>query len=98
MAEMRNLNEAIVIVKSLFSAPLGSFPRGGVESSLRVRLSTSPTTITLISEHGLSVSLSLCKDNWVVRYLDVERTFDGLDEAIFALIEPILRLEISTRL
>jgi hypothetical protein len=59
---MRTLEEAIVIVKSLFSAPLGSFPKGGVESSLRVRLSTSPTTITLISENELSVSLSLKSD------------------------------------
>ena len=30
---MRTIEEAIVIVKSLFSAPLGSFPRGGLESS-----------------------------------------------------------------
>jgi hypothetical protein len=95
---MRTLNEAIVIVKSLFSAPLGSFPRGGVESSLRVRLSTSPTTLTLMSEHGLSSSLSQGKGNWVVRYLDVERTFDDLGDAIFALIEPIVRAEISSHL
>ena len=95
---MRTLNEAIVIVKSLFSAPLGSFPRGGVESSMRVRLSTSPTTLTLMSEHDLSVSLSQKSNKWVVRYLDVERTFDELEDAIFALIEPIVRTEISSRL
>jgi hypothetical protein len=95
---MRTLNEAIVIVKSLFSAPLGSFPKGGVESSLRVRLSTSPTTITLISEHDLSVSLSLKSDKWVVRYLDVEKPFDDLGDAIFALVEPIIRIDISHRL
>lgn len=95
---MRTLNEAIVVVKSLFSAPLGSFPRGGVESSMRVRLSTSPTTLTLISEHDLSVSLSRGEDKWVVRYLDVERSFGDLEEAIFALIEPIIRIEVSRRL
>jgi len=95
---MRTLNEAIVIVKSLFSAPLGSFPKGGIESSLRVRLSTSPTTLTLISEHDLSVSLSRGEDKWIVHYLDVERTFDDLGDAVFALVEPIIRVEVSKRL
>jgi hypothetical protein len=95
---MRTLNEAIVVIKSVFSAPLGSFPRGGIENSLRVRLSTSPTTLTLISEHDLSVSLSRGKEKWIVRYLDVDRSFDDLEDAIFALIEPIIRLEISSRL
>jgi len=95
---MRTLNEAIVIVKSLFSAPLGSFPKGGIESSMRVRLSTSPTTLTLMSEHDLSVSLSQKSGKWVVHYLDVERTFDELEDAIFALVEPIIRMEISSRL
>lgn len=95
---MRTLEEAIVIVKSLFSAPLGSFPKGGVESSMRVRLSSSPTTLTLISEHDLSVSLSQKSNKWVVHYLDVERTFDDLGDAVFALVEPIIRMEISSRL
>jgi hypothetical protein len=95
---MRTLNEAIVIVKSLFSAPLGSFPRGGIESSMRVRLSTSPTTLTLMSEHDLSVSLSQKSGKWVVKYLDLERSFDELEDAIFALVEPIIRMEISSRL
>lgn len=95
---MRTLEEAIVIVKSLFSAPLGSFPKGGVESSMRVRLSTSPTTITLTSEHGLVVSLQRESIDWVILHLGEKSHYESLDEAIFKLIEPIIRDEISHRL
>ena len=95
---MRTLEEAIVIVKSLFSAPLGSFPRGGVESALRVRLNLSPTTITLITERGLSVMLRRDASKWVVVYLENKSTHKSLDEAIFALVAPIIRDEINHRL
>jgi hypothetical protein len=94
---MRTLNEAIKIVKSLFSAPLGSFPRGGVETALRVRLNLSPTSITLITERGLSVVLRRDASEWVVVYLENKSTHESLDEAIFALVEPVLRDEISLR-
>tara|TARA_A100001388_G_scaffold255923_1_gene220713 strand:- start:784 stop:1071 length:288 start_codon:yes stop_codon:yes gene_type:complete len=95
---MRTIEEAIVIVKTLFSAPLGSFPRGGVESALRVRLSVAPKSITLTSEHGLVVSLQRESIDWVVIYLDEKCYYESLEVAIFKLIEPIIRDEISHRL
>lgn len=95
---MRTLNEAIKIVKSLFLAPLGSFPRGGVETALRVRLNLSPTSITLMSEHGLNVMLRRDASEWVVVYLEEKSTHESLEEAIFKLIEPIIRDEINHRL
>ena len=95
---MRTIQEAKTIVKSLFSAPLGSFPRGGVETALRVRLNLSPTTITLITERGLSVMLRRDASEWVVVYLENKSIHESLDEAIFALVSPIIRDEIEHRL
>ena len=95
---MRTIEEAIVIVKSLFSAPLGSFPRGGVESALRVRLNIAPSSITLMSEHGLNVMLRRDASEWIVAYLEEKSTHESLEEAIFALVSPIIRDEINHRL
>ena len=95
---MKTIEEAIDIVKSLFSAPLGSFPKGGLESSMRVRLSVAPKSITLTSEHGLVVSLQRDSIDWVVIHLGEKSHYESLDVAIFKLIEPIIRDEISHRL
>lgn len=95
---MRTIEEAIVIVKSLFSAPLGSFPRGGVENALRVSLSIAPTSITLTGEHGLVVSLQQETIGWAITSLDEKSYYESLEVAIFKLIEPIIRDEISHRL
>jgi hypothetical protein len=94
---MRTIQEAKTIVKSLFSAPLGSFPRCGVESALRVRLSTYPTSITLTNEHGLVVSLHRESIDWVVICLEEKSHYDSLEEAIFRLVEPIIRCEITNK-
>lgn len=95
---MRTLEDALKIVKSLFSAPLGSFPRGGVESALNVKLSTSPTSITLMSEHGLAVTLKRMEKTWSVIFLGEEHFYSSLDKAIYAMLEPIIQDEISHRL
>tara|TARA_Y100001970_G_C14217081_1_gene850297 strand:+ start:1045 stop:1332 length:288 start_codon:yes stop_codon:yes gene_type:complete len=95
---MRTLEDALKVVKSLFSAPLGSFPRGGIETALNVRLSTSPTSITLISEHGLSVKLKRSEDIWHVIFLGESHEYPSLDRAVYAMLEPIIRDEISHRL
>ena len=95
---MRTLEEALKIVRSLFSAPLGSFPRGGVESALNVKLSTSPTSITIVSEHGLAVTLKRMERTWSVIFLGEEHFHSSLDRAIYAMLEPIIQDEISHRL
>lgn len=95
---MRKLEDALKVVKSLFSAPLGSFPRGGVEMALNVRLSTSPTSITLISEYGLSVKLKRSENIWLVIFLDDSHEYPSLDQAVYAMLEPIIQDEISHRL
>ena len=94
---MRTQEEALKIVKSLFSSPLGSFPRGGIESALNVRLSSSPKSITLTSIHGLVISLKR-EEDWVVSFLGEERHYPSLDRALYAVVEPILDDEISHRL
>ncbi len=94
---MRTHKEAGDIIKSLFSAPLGSFPRGGIQSALNVRISSTPNSTTLTSEHGLSVTLKRSED-WVVIFLGEESHYPSLDKALFAMIEPILHDEISHRL
>lgn len=95
---MRSQEEAIKIVKSLFSAPIGSFPRGGIESALNVKLSTSPKSIVLTSEHGLVITLKRHEDYWSVIFLDQEHKCTSLDKALYILIEPIIHDEISHRL
>ena len=95
---MRTQEEAIKVIKSLFSAPLGSFPRGGIESALNVKLSTSPKSIVLTSEHGLIITLKRNKDYWSVIFLDQEHKCRSLDKALYILIEPIIHDEISHRL
>lgn len=94
---MRTLKEATNIIKSLFSSPLGSFPRGGVETALNVKISSTPSSITLTSEHGLAVTLK-CKDDWVVIFLGQEHHYTSLDKALYAMIDPIIKDEISHRL
>ena len=95
---MRTLEEALIVVKSLFSAPIGSFPKGGVESALRVRLSTSPTSITLTGEHGSVVTLQRESIDWVVITHGEKSYYESLDQAIFKLVEPIIRSEIKHHL
>ena len=90
--------DALKVVKSLFSAPLGSFPKGGIETAFRVRLSTTPTSLTIMSEHGLATTLKREPTKWVVIYLGEEHSYTSLDKAIFALVEPIIHDEISHRL
>jgi hypothetical protein len=94
---MRTLNEAKKIIKSLFAAPLGSFPRGGIETALKVKINTTPRSITLVSEHGLAVTLK-CEEDWVVIFLGEEHHFPALDQALYAMIDPIIKDEISHRL
>ena len=95
---MRTIEEAIKIVKSLFSAPIGSFPRGGIESALNVSLCTSPTSIKLTTEHGLEITLKRKNTHWDVFFLGEVKSYKALDEALYAIIEPIIHDEISHRL
>ena len=95
---MHTIEEAVKVVKSLFSAPIGSFPRGGIETALNVHLNTSPTFIKITTEHGLEITLKKKNDLWTVLFLDELKTFKALDEALYYVVEPIIHDEISHRL
>jgi|11_taG_2_1085331.scaffolds.fasta_scaffold24998_2 hypothetical protein len=82
-------------VESLFSSPLGVFPRGGLASSLRLTVNKSPSKITLTTSRGLSVSLSALSDVYVVWDGEVERVFESLQEAVLELLIPVLEEEIK---
>ncbi len=47
--------ELLKIIKSIYESPIGSFPRGGIASALRISISMTPTSVTLKDK----------KDEWV---------------------------------
>ena len=92
---MQNTKELYLLLKSLFSAPLGSFPIGGLESSLKVSVGVSPYEIWLTSQHtSLRTTLKLEAQHYLVE--DVQYT--TLNDALLALITPHIKAEINSRL
>lgn len=80
------------IVKELFASPLGTIPRGSIETSLQVSLSSTPTKIILQNKRGILVSLTKKSNLWVVNDTD---EYGTLQEALFFMLQPILLDEIS---
>jgi hypothetical protein len=82
-------------VESLFSPPLGVFPRGGLASSLNITVNKSPSKLTLTTSRGLALWLSARSDGYVVWDGEVERVFESLHEAVLELLIPVLEEEIK---
>lgn len=95
---MHTIKDALNAVKELFALPLGYFPRGGVERSLNVKISTSPNMVILTSRHGLVVNLRLSEEGWSVVHLGEEIYCSSLEEAIYQMISPIVKDEIKRNL
>jgi len=55
--------ELLKMIKSICQAPLGSFPRGGITSSLRVTLAMTPNSVTLKDKKGESVVIRIVGDD-----------------------------------
>ena len=91
----------ITAIKNLFCLPLGSFPRGGVDSSLNVRLTSKPNSLVLTSKSNSAFSISKIGDLYTVKAeingeVKEAQTSDFV-EAVKLLITPILEEEIESK-
>jgi hypothetical protein len=90
------MHEAKKKIARLFQSPLGFFPRGGLESSLKVKISSSPNWVKVV-KGDLEMTISFQPSGWLVYQSgqDNEETYESLEEAVEALLVPFLRQEIS---
>jgi len=97
---MLTTKEIDQILKSIFSAPLGCFPRGGVLSSFRLTKSTSPSFILLTTERKEWGRLKLGKDTYIVEHsFSTEKSeYTEIKEAIISLLTPFLHEEINYKI
>ena len=99
---MKTIQEVKKIIKSIYVAPLGSFPKGGIETSLKVSVSSSPKFITLRDKGGSLSTFSIANEKYCVSSTIEESItlseHDDLQEALEALILPLVKQEIKVRL
>lgn len=93
---MLEIKEIEKILSTIFSAPLGSFPRGGVVSSFRLTKSSSPSFILLTTEKKEWGRLSLAKDTYVIEHSFTSNKSEHTEirEAIISLLTPFLHEEV----
>ena len=87
--------EAFEIVKSLFASDIGTIPRGSIETSLRVKVSRSPTKISIRTHGGQDLYLEKQGDLWV---LNETAKYSTLSEILLEVLTLICEEEISFRL
>lgn len=97
---MLTIKEIDQILSAIFSAPLGSFPRGCVVSSFRLTKSTSPSFILLTTERKKWGRLSLTKNTYIIEHSFTSITFKHTEirEAITSLLTPFLHEEIKEKI
>ena len=82
-------------VSEIFKSPVGVFPRGGLEASLKVNLASSPQWLR-VTKDNLEVTLSFKHPVWIVAISDGETTeWEDLEEAIVHLLLPFLKAEVT---
>lgn len=91
----------ITAIKNLFCLPLGSFPRGGVDSSLNVKLTSKPSSLILTSKADSTFSISKKGNIYTViteinGEVNESHTSDFV-EAVKLLTTPILVEEIESK-
>ena len=93
------IKEIDTILKSIFSAPLGCYPKGGVVPSFRLTKSTSPSFITLTTEKKEWGRLKLGKGVYLVEHSfnSVTSEHTEVREAITSLLTPFLHEEIERK-
>lgn len=87
--------EAFEIVKRLFASDIGTIPRGSIETSLRVKMSRSPTRISIRTHGGQDLHLEKQADLWV---LNEVTKYETLNEILLEVLTLICEEEISFRL
>lgn len=61
-----NSQELLELIESIYQAPLGNFPRGGIKASLKLSLSRTSTAVTLRDQDGDSASIKIRGDSFFV--------------------------------
>ena len=96
---MLPIKEVDQILSSIFSAPFGSFPKGGVLLSFRLTKSSFPSFILLSSERKEWGKLKIGKENYIVEHSPLlsstKSEHTELREAIISLLTPFLHEEIN---
>ena len=99
---MKTISEIATTLKSLYSAPLGCFPRGGLEASLKLKICTAPYFITLTDTEGNNSTLNVNGDEYVVTQSiegdSITSSHKELQEALEALLQPFISQEIKRKL
>ena len=93
------IKEIDTILKSIFSAPLGCYPKGGVVPSFRLTKSTSPSFITLTTEKKEWGRLKLGDGVYIVEHSFTPLTSEHTEvrEALLSLLTPFLHEEIKQK-
>lgn len=84
-------------LESMFSAPYGTYPKGGIVSSLRLTLTKSHTKLTITTNKKLELTLTKNNSVFIVWDGEIATEYDTLNEAILELLIPILEEEIRDR-
>ena len=92
------INHLYKILKSLFTSPIGTFPTGGIETSMGIKLTYTPKKIILEGKGGISSAIYKQEELWKVNVEGDITSFITLDEALFELLKPYLQNEISIRI
>lgn len=84
-------------LESMFQAPVGTYPKGGIISSLRLELSKSKSKLKITSSRSLEVVLSKENEVFIVWDGEIATEYDTIREAVLELLIPILEEEIRYR-
>ena len=99
---MKTTPEIAEILKSLYTAPLGCFPKGGLETNLKLKVCTAPYFITLTDIEGNNSTLNINGDEYVVTQSIDEGSSTSkhkeLQEALESLLFPFVSQEIKRKL
>jgi len=86
--------DVIKLVKSIFASPVGTIPRGGIETSLQVRFVSSPSKITLINKRRVEFSIAEEDGIWIVNGTS---RHDNLRDSLVDLTNSIVLDEIDSK-
>ena len=81
-------------LESMFSAPYGTYPKGGLVSSFRLTLLKSRTKLTITTSKDTVLKLTEENGSFIVWDGEIATEYDTLNEAILELLIPIIEEEI----
>lgn len=84
-------------LESMFSAPYGTYPKGGIVSSLRLTLLKSHTKLVITTSKNSVLKLTEENGVFIVWDGEIATEYDTLNEAVLELLIPIIEEEIRDR-